>query len=168
MKDKPRSRVVEVNGPARMSVRQASPVQTGRVAAGGRMSALLTHQGAVVHVDHSHHVASTGLKVVVGTDGATYNVFKKDDLVWWYDTENYPHKAKVTHVLGLSPEKFGRPAGYQVQLLSDTDRTIDTEARKLCIFNGDAHAPCAPRPAPAICLARVKSCCALESTGRKT
>ena len=135
MKDKPRSRVVEVNGPARMSVRQASPVQTGRVAAGGRMSALLTHQGAIVHADHSHRVASTGLKVVPGTDGAKYNMFEKDDVVWWYDQYKRPHKAKVIRVLGLGPDTGGLPEGYQVRLDGEEARVVDTVDWKLRIFD---------------------------------
>lgn len=135
LKDKPCSQVIEVNGAARMSVREASAVQTGHVAAGDRMSALLTHQGALVHADHSHRVASTGFKVETGADGAKYNVFEKDDVVWWYDQQGNAHKAKVVRVLDLSPEAAGLPEGYQVQLEGDTARIVDTVARKLRIFD---------------------------------
>lgn len=118
-----------------MSVRQASPARTGHVAAGDRISALLTYQGAIVHADHSHRVASTGFKVVPGADGARYNLFEKDDVVWWYDQQGNAHKAKVVRVLDLSPEAAGLPEGYQVQLEGDTARIVDTVARKLRIFD---------------------------------
>ena len=118
-----------------MSVREASPVRTGHVAAGDRMSALLTHRGALVHADHSHRLAPTGFKVVRGADGARYNVFEKDDAVWWYDQQGNAHKAKVVRVLDLSPETAGLPEGYQVQLEGDTARIVDTVARKLRIFD---------------------------------
>lgn len=99
------------------------------------MSALLTHQGALVHADHSHRVASTGFKVVPGTDGAKHNLFEKDDVVWWYDQGGNAHKARVVRVLDLSPEAAGLPEGYQVQLDGDTARIVDTVARKLRIFD---------------------------------
>ena len=118
-----------------MSVREASPARTGHAVAGDRMSALLAHQGAIVHADHSHRVASTGFKVVPGADGAKYNVFEKDDVVWWYDQQGNAHKAKVVRVLDLSPETAGLPEGYQVQLEGDTARIVDTVARKMRIFD---------------------------------
>ena len=120
-----------------MSVRQVAPVGARHGAAGDRMSALLTHQGAIVHADHSHRVASTGFKVETGTDGAKYNVFEKDDVVWWYDQQGAAHKAKVVRVLDLSPETAGLPEGYQVQLEGDDARIVDTVARKLRIFDPD-------------------------------
>lgn len=99
------------------------------------MSALLTHQGAIVHADHSHRVASTGLKVVPGTDGAKYNMFEKDDVVWWYDQYKRPHKAKVIRVLGLGPDTVGLPEGYQVRLDGEEARVVDTVDWKLRIFD---------------------------------
>ena len=121
-----------------MSVRRQSTADA-RAAAANRMRALLTHDGPMIHVDHTHRaVAATGMAWVRALDNTEQRVYEKGDRVEVTRGDGNTYEATVVGVSPPAEGTNGLPSGYTVQI-DGRDDVIDTIAEKLLPLSPNAY-----------------------------